>query len=92
MLSQLTLKRIQRCESVIFWVKYGMFILLIFLRFETCFSSFLVHFVFFLFGVCEYGMVWIECVWGGMVTDASVFLLLKRTNQGRTKKREKSST
>ena len=35
-------------------------------------------------------MVWIECVWGGMVTDASVFPLLKRTNQGRTKKRERN--
>ena len=34
-------------------------------------------------------MVWIECVWGGMVTDASVFVLLKRTNQGLTKKRER---
>ena len=31
-------------------------------------------------------MVWIECVWGGMVTDASVFVLLKRTNQAWTKR------
>ena len=37
-------------------------------------------------------MVWIECVWGGMVTDASVFVLLKRTNQGGTKKRERNPT